>query len=218
MLCVFGASATSAPAASTHPHESTSTALQALPVDTSTATQQSTNATVSLYVGPDAHMCSVLPHPEGPSALELEAQVLHGRAIAAARATSLRRRNSSPKRSRITCAKRRSEVAVIIAADIRLPPEVLPQQWVDTIAFRHRGGGQDGCQRDRAGVVAAINRFTKGSDVFIHTDAAYASDINLFEHVVASRFAEEDGGNPATANKGNRGGLYVQWWRLMRAV
>ena len=94
---------------------------------------------------------------------------------------------------------------------------MLSREWLETIERRHRGGGVDGCNRTRAEVVHAINHFTNGSDVFIHTDAAYQNDIPLFDHVVASRFTEEDGGNPATANSGNRGGLYVQWWRLSRA-
>lgn len=281
MLCVLSTGVASSPTANTLD----GLALQA-PDD---AAAQPGSASVSLYVGKAVHECRVLPHPEGPSALEREAQALRSRAIAAARTTSLR---SQKKHAPIICAKTRSEVAVIIAADIRLPPEVLPKEWIDTVAFRHaikfthscsrgfgprgsgwpsqyqaqlfpplsaprhRGGTKDGCTRTRGQVVAAINRFTEGSDLFIHTDQAYAStpekdrppeaapfqsahaccskghgqfdgtvpstrryssDISLFEHVVASRFAEEDGGNPSTANKGNRGGLYVQWWRLSRA-
>ena len=170
-------------------------------------------ASVSLFAGDVAHTCSIVPHPEGAAAVELQAQRIRARAQVAARTTSLRRAARTP----LVCAAHRSDVAVIIAADIRLPPAVLSREWLETIERRHRGGGVDGCNRTRAEVVHAINHFTNGSDVFIHTDAAYQNDIPLFDHVVASRFTEEDGGNPATANSGNRGGLYVQWWRLSRA-
>mgnify|MGYP006078674339 FL=1 len=170
-------------------------------------------ASVSLFVGDVAHTCEILPHPEGPSAVEHQAERMRARAQIAARTTSLRRATRTP----IVCAAKRSDVAVIIAADIRLPPTVLTPEWIETIARRHRGGGRDGCNRTRAEVVHAINHFTNESDVFVHTDAAYQNDIPLFDHVVASRLTEEDGGNPATANSGNRGGLYVQWWRLSRA-
>ena len=178
------------------------------------AAPPSNAASVSLFVGDVAHTCDILPHSEGPSAVERQAELIRQRASTAARATSLRR---AARRTPLVCASARSDVAVIIAADIRLPPAVLPKQWIDTVAYRHRGGTVDGCSRNRTEVVSAINHFTEGSDVFIHTDAAYVADIALFDHVVATRLSEEDGGNPSTSNTGNRGGLYVQWWRLSRA-
>ena len=111
----------------------------------------------------------------------------------------------------------RSAVAVIIAADIRLPPVSLPQEWLDAVAHRHRGGYHDACNRTRSEVLAGLNQFTTGSDLFIHTDSAYADEVKLFKSLVAVRYTSEDGGNSATENVGNRGGAYVQWWRLRKA-
>ena len=208
MLGLLGPSAAAASASSAFE----SSSLLA-PDGLATAPPSGATSVVSLFVGDVAHTCNILPHPEGPSAVERQAERIRARAQVAARTTSLRRATRTP----IVCAAHRSEIAVIIAADIRLPPAVLTQEWIETIAQRHRGGGADACNRTRAEVVAKINHFTNGSDVFVHTDAAYQNDIPLFDHVVASRLTEEDGGNPATANSGNRGGLYVQWWRLSRA-
>ena len=111
----------------------------------------------------------------------------------------------------------RSKVATIIAADIRLPPETLPPEWLEAVAYRHRGGFHDACNKTRSEVLAGLNRFTKGSDLFIHTDSAYADEVELFESLVAVRYTSEDGGNAATENVGNRGGAFVQWWRLRKA-
>lgn len=111
----------------------------------------------------------------------------------------------------------RSKVAALIAADIRLPPVVVPQEWASAVAHRHRGGFHDACNRTRGEVLDALNRFTKGSDLFIHTDSAYADEVSFFESAVAVRYTSEDGGNAATENMGNRGGAYVQWWRMQKA-
>jgi len=102
------------------------------------------------------------------------------------------------RRSEFKCAEQ-TEVAVIIASDIRLDPN----------------------QHTRPAQIERINQFTAGSSLFIHTDYAFDDDVKTyFKQAVAVRYAEEeDGGIPDEfkAGKGKTAGRNIQWWRLSRA-
>ncbi len=103
--------------------------------------------------------------------------------------------------SSLRCAVVQRPVALIIAADIRMHP--LP--WERKLQF------------------ARLRAFARQSSLFVHTDLAFAEDVQqYFGHAVAVRYTEEeDGGIPPKYEAGpegsHRAGLMIQWWRLRRA-
>lgn len=96
------------------------------------------------------------------------------------------------------CAPK-TEVAVLVASDIRLDPD----------------------ERTRPAQLERINLFTAGSSLFIHTDFAFDNDVKTyFKQAVAVRYTEEEeGGIPDEfkEGKGKTAGRNIQWWRLSRA-
>ena len=105
------------------------------------------------------------------------------------------------RRSTLRCQVVEKTVALLIAADIRMNPNL----------------------DDRKGQVARLRAFALQANLFVHTDLAYAHDVQrYFGQATAVRYTEEEeDGVPDHFSAGpansKRAGLMIQWWRLMRA-
>jgi len=87
--------------------------------------------------------------------------------------------------------------------DIRLPP-------TDWKCERKWHAEADASCHSRLEHLAVLNDMSRGSDVFVQTDRAFAADLRAFENVVATRFTDEiAGGFPVGITP-----VDIQWWRL----
>ena len=102
--------------------------------------------------------------------------------------------------STLRCQVVEKTVALIIAADIRMHPDM----------------------EGRKGQVARLRAFALQANLFVHTDLAYAQDVQrYFGQATAVRYTEEEDAVPDHFSAGpansKRAGLMIQWWRLGRA-
>ena len=108
--------------------------------------------------------------------------------------------NTKLQHSTLRCQVVEKTVALIIAADIRMHPDV----------------------EGRKGQVARLRAFALQANLFVHTDLAYAQDVQrYFGQATAVRYTEEEEAVPdhfsAGPSNSKRAGLMIQWWRLGRA-
>ena len=105
------------------------------------------------------------------------------------------------RRSTLRCQVVERTLALLIAADIRMNPDT----------------------EGRVGQVARLRAFALQANLFVHTDLAYAHDVQqYFGQATAVRYTEEEEeGVPEHFSAGpadsKRAGLMIQWWRLARA-
>ena len=148
-------------------------------------------ASMSMSLTPPSNTSAALPTTREGLARQLSVQAHAARETAA---------NTKLQLSTLRCQVVEKSLALIIAQDIRMHPDV----------------------EGRKGQVERLRAFALQANLFVHTDLAYAQDVQrYFGQATAVRYTEEEEAIPDRFSAGpantKRAGLMIQWWRLGRA-